>query len=121
MAVANHQRVRRLANQRAQRLGIDVHRSGLIDHDHSPVTGHLLSEGSTLIVGEESSGIAHGGTGRAGPPRSITRSAATIARGSCLVHHERREDARRRATTADLERATKGPEFIRAGGYSRGR
>jgi hypothetical protein len=124
MAVADHERVRGLAYKRAQCLGINVHRSRLVDHDDSPVTGHLMSESPTLIVSEEPARIAHGSPRRTRPPRSITLPTLPTLRAFeeyRLVYHEWREDARRRATTADRERSTKGAKFVRAGRYTGGR
>ncbi len=64
MAVANHQRGRCLVEESAQIVGCHVHRTGLINHDDSPVMRATHAEGSTMIVAHESAGIAQHRTRR---------------------------------------------------------
>jgi hypothetical protein len=121
MAVANHERVGRLTNQRSQCVRLNVHRSRLIDDDYSPVTRHLMSEGTALIVGEEPTWITHGRARRARSPRSITLSAWRAFEEGRLVHHERGKDTRRRTPSTDRERATKRSKLLGTGRHASGR
>jgi hypothetical protein len=50
MAVAHHERVRPVTQQFRQDLGVEVHRTRLVDHDNAAASALALRERSSMVV-----------------------------------------------------------------------
>ena len=62
MTVTNDERVRCAAYEIVERVGFEVHRARLIDHDDPAVMTPTLGEGASMIIGKKTSRITQRGT-----------------------------------------------------------
>ncbi len=117
VAVPNDQCGRGFVEQSSKIVGRHVHRTGLINHDDSPVMRATHTEGSTMIVAHESTGIAQHRTRCCWSPPSLGAAGNAYKRHR-LVDNQWRKDSGRGASTADFQRPTKGSQLVGSLGYA---